>query len=121
VALRPTDCASPHRLAAAQQDRKENVGIIVVDDDTLYPSRLVETLLHWHIRIPDAALSFSGWPVTQRLTYPHWTENYLVYGNEVRAFCHTPPQATARCGLMPALTRSKRRTPCPSFAGTAGI
>ena len=41
----------------------ENVLILVVDDDTLYPPRLLETLLEWNRRLPDAALAFSGWPV----------------------------------------------------------
>jgi len=55
-----------------------------VDDDTLYPPRLLETLLEWNRRLPDAALAFSGWPVVEKtLRYPHWSENYLVYGNEV--------------------------------------
>ena len=35
--------------------------------------------------LPDAAVSCSGWPVDVQLKYPHWTENYLVYGNELTA------------------------------------
>ena len=41
----------------------ENVLILVVGDDTLYPPRLLETLLEWNRRLPEAALAFSGWPV----------------------------------------------------------
>ena len=44
-----------------------------------------ETLLEWHRRLPRAALAFSGWPVAQSLKFPHWTENYLIYGNELHA------------------------------------
>jgi hypothetical protein len=64
----------------------ENVLVLVVDDDTLYPPRLLETLLEWQRRLPTAALAFSGWPVVKTtLRYPHWSENYLVYGNELFA------------------------------------
>jgi hypothetical protein len=61
----------------------ENVLLLVCDDDTLYPPRLLETLLEWHRRLPTAALALSGWPVVAKtFRYPHWSENYLVYGNE---------------------------------------
>jgi hypothetical protein len=66
-------------------ERRENAVVLVVDDDTLYPPQLLETLLVWKKRLPDAALAFSGWPVHRALKYPHWTENYLVYGNELLA------------------------------------
>lgn len=59
--------------------------LVVVDDDTLYPPRLLETLAAWSARLPDAVVSATGWPVTRNLRYPHWTENYLVYGNELYA------------------------------------
>lgn len=63
-----------------------NVLLLVCDDDTLYPPRLLETLLEWHTRLPHAALAFSGWPVVAKTyRYPHWSENYLVYGNELFA------------------------------------
>ena len=63
-----------------------NVLLLVCDDDTLYPPRLLETLLEWHTRLPHAALAFSGWPVVAKAyRYPHWSENYLVYGNELFA------------------------------------
>ena len=47
----------------AQRELGENVLLLVVDDDTLYPPRLLETLLEWNRRLPEAALAFSGWPV----------------------------------------------------------
>jgi len=67
------------------KQKGENVLVLVVDDDTVYPPRLLETLLAWNKRLPDAILAFSGWPVHYGLKYPHWTENYLVYGNELFA------------------------------------
>lgn len=73
--------------------------IIVVDDDTLYPPRLVETLLEWHKRLPHAALSFTGWPVKDDLTYPHWSENYLVYGNELLS-PHPVDVVRGNCGYL---------------------
>lgn len=45
-----------------------------MDDDTLYSPRLLETLLEWQRRLPDAALAFSGWPVAKgSLRYPDHT------------------------------------------------
>jgi len=84
----------------AQLDLKgENVLVLVVDDDTLYPPRLLETLLEWHRRLPDAALAFSGWPVTKHFRYPHWSENYLVYGNELLA-PHPVSVVRGNCGYL---------------------
>jgi hypothetical protein len=81
--------------------------IIVVDDDTLYPPRLVETLLAWHQRLPHSAVSFTGWPVTDDLRYPHWTENYLVFGNELIS-PHPVDIVRGNCGY---LVRAKFFTP----------
>ena len=78
----------------------EDVLVLVVDDDTLYPPRLLETLLEWHRRLPGAALAFSGWPVVRgTLRYPHWSENYLVYGNEVFA-PHPVSVVRGNCGYL---------------------
>ena len=71
---------------------------VVVDDDTLYPPRLLETLASWSARFPDATLSSTGWPVTRSGTYPHWTENYLVYGNELYA-PHAVSIVRGNCGF----------------------
>ena len=78
----------------------ENVLVLVVDDDTLYPPRLLETLLEWQRRLPTAALAFSGWPVVAKtLHYPHWSENYLVYGNELFA-PHPVSVIRGNCGYL---------------------
>ena len=71
---------------------------VVVDDDTLYPPRLLETLASWSARFPDAVVSSTGWPVTRSGNYPHWTENYLVYGNEVHA-PHAVSIVRGNCGF----------------------
>ena len=72
--------------------------LVVVDDDTLYPPRLLETFASWSRRFPDAAVSATGWPVTRSLRYPHWTENYLVYGNELVA-PHPVSVVRGNCGF----------------------
>jgi hypothetical protein len=53
--------------------------IIVVDDDGVYPKNLVETLVNWSYRLPDAALGCSGVLVPKGLrpsdillTPSHW-------------------------------------------------
>ena len=87
------------RRATNRGNLDGNVLLLVVDDDTLYPPRLVETFLAWHKRLPDAALAFSGWPVAKTLGYPHWTENYLVYGNELYA-PHPVSVIRGNCGYL---------------------
>ena len=72
--------------------------LVVVDDDTLYPPRLLETFASWSRRFPDAVVSATGWPVTRSLRYPHWTENYLVYGNELVA-PHPVSVVRGNCGF----------------------
>ena len=72
--------------------------LVVVDDDTLYPPRLLETFASWSRRFPDAVVSATGWPVTRTLRYPHWTENYLVYGNELVA-PHPVSVVRGNCGF----------------------
>ena len=104
-----------------------NVLLLVVDDDTLYPPRLVETFLAWHRRLPDAALAFSGWPVVRGYRYPHWTENYLVYGNGEVVGDTTPavpsaaphpqqpphPQPSSQSPPLPPPLASPANTPLP--------
>lgn len=85
-------------IPAVQKFRgDDDVLLVVVDDDTLYPPRLVETLVEWASRL-DAAVAMTGWPVKRDLGYPHYTENYLVYANEL---CAPHPVAVVRgnCGF----------------------
>lgn len=58
--------------------------MIVVDDDTQYPPRLIETFVQWHHALPSAALALRGWVVNSEIVYLKFTDNYLVFGNEVR-------------------------------------
>ncbi|KAJ1446438.1 hypothetical protein M885DRAFT_546527 [Pelagophyceae sp. CCMP2097] len=73
--------------------------IVVVDDDTLYSPRLVESLAAWAARLPEAAVATTGWPVASGLRYPHWTQNYLVYGNELYA-PHRVAVVRGNCGFL---------------------
>src|SRR5690606_6590809 len=43
--------------------------LIICDDDHLYSSRLVDTLLEWHTIIPNAALGLRGWRVREDLEW----------------------------------------------------
>lgn len=62
--------------------------VLVVDDDTHYPPRLLETLLLWHKEFPNAALSFRGWVVHKDKIFLMADESYVVFGSEVKgAFC----------------------------------
>lgn len=91
----------------------ENVLLLVCDDDTLYPPRLLETLLEWHRRLPTAALALSGWPVVAKtFRYPHWSENYLVYGNE----CFAPHPVSVIRGNTGYAQKRGKQTRDPSFS-----
>lgn len=76
---------------------RSDVLVVVVDDDTLYPPRLVEMLARWAQTI-GGAVAASGWPVLPDLLYPHWTENYLVYGTELVA-PHPVAVIRGNCGF----------------------
>ncbi len=56
--------------------------VLVVDDDNVYPADLVETLLRWHQRFPDAALGYRGWELTPTRD---WRETETLYGTGLRA------------------------------------
>lgn len=73
------------------KEQAENHLVLVVDDDTHYPPRLLETLLRWHEHLPHAALAFRGWAVHQSVAYLSFSDSYIVFGNEVgpRAHIHT--------------------------------
>lgn len=57
--------------------------MIVVDDDTHYPPRLIETFLKWHRVLPGTALAMRGWVVNSEVVYLQYTDNYMVFGSEV--------------------------------------
>lgn len=80
-------------------ESRRDVLIVVVDDDTLYPSRVVEILVRWADMLGDqAAVAASGWPAATDLRSRHWTENYLVYGVEVVA-PHPVAVIRGNCGF----------------------
>lgn len=76
------------------QKTGENHLVLVVDDDTHYPPKLLETLLDWHAIFPNAALAFRGWVVHKEIVYLSNGDNYLVFGNEVRLLHRTSPWVT---------------------------
>lgn len=57
--------------------------LVAVDDDAIYQPTLIEDLAHWATLLP--VVSATGWPVKRSLDYPHWTENFLIFGNELEA------------------------------------
>jgi len=73
--------------------------ILVVDDDTHYPPRLLETLTKWHMRLPNAALSLRGWVMKDTKRYLDIFSSYLMFGNEA-LFPHPTTVLTANCGYL---------------------
>ena len=73
--------------------------ILVVDDDTHYPPRLLETLVEWHKRLPNAALSLRGWVMKDSKRYLDIMSSYLIFGNEA-LFPHPTTVLTANCGYL---------------------
>ena len=56
--------------------------IMVVDDDRLYPDDAIDTYLHYHGLLPDAALCFRGAPMPRNL---NWKDSKQSFGNKIRA------------------------------------
>jgi len=55
--------------------------IMVVDDDRIYPSDAVETYLHYHEQLPNAALCFRGGPMPRNF---YWFLPKLFLGDRIR-------------------------------------
>ena len=55
--------------------------VMVVDDDRVYPRDALETYLHYHERLPGAALCFRGAPMPNDL---RWRRPQLVFGDRIR-------------------------------------
>jgi len=55
--------------------------VVVVDDDAVSPPDTIELYLHHHRHLPDAALSFRGWPMARSF---RWGEVSPVFGTDVR-------------------------------------
>ncbi len=58
-----------------------NTLIMVVDDDRLYPDDAIETYLHYHRLLPEAALCFRGAPMPRSL---NWKDSKQCFGNKIR-------------------------------------
>ncbi len=55
--------------------------IMVVDDDRIYPSDALETYLHYHAQLPDAALCFRGALIPHSLV---WFLPKIIRANQIR-------------------------------------
>jgi hypothetical protein len=55
--------------------------IMVVDDDRIYPNDALETYLHYHEQLPNAALCFRGGPMPRNL---YWFLPKLFLGSRIR-------------------------------------
>ena len=63
--------------------KKEDLLIIVVDDDQIYPQEMVENYCAYAKKLPDAAMTLSGWVVPQ--SFDHG-DKYQFYGGIVRFY-----------------------------------
>jgi len=65
-------------LAASRNDML----IMVVDDDRIYPRDSIELYLHYHEQLPDAALCFRGGPMPRSL---NWRDCKIEFGVDLQA------------------------------------
>jgi Glycosyl transferase family 2 len=73
------------KFIAAIQDElaggRENTLIMVVDDDRVYPRDALETYLHYHTQLPEAALCFRGAAMPSTLD---WDDAKMIYAKDLR-------------------------------------
>lgn len=50
-------------LPTLELERDPETVIITIDDDTVYPPDMIETLMRYHAVLPGAALGFRGWDI----------------------------------------------------------
>jgi hypothetical protein len=68
-------------LPTLERERDPDTRIIVVDDDQVYPRNLVENLVEWSQRLPDAAICSRGF----RIPAEYDIENRdTIYGTHIR-------------------------------------
>lgn len=58
--------------------------LLALDDDNIYPRDLIERLLHWHQRMPAAALGLRGWSVGAALDFNRARIHYGTGQRELR-------------------------------------
>lgn len=58
-----------------------NTLIMTVDDDRIYPRDALETYLHYHVQLPDAALCFRGALMPHNLV---WFAPKMIRANQIR-------------------------------------
>jgi Glycosyltransferase like family 2 len=73
------------KFIAAIQDElaagRENTLIMVVDDDRVYPRDALETYLHYHTQLPEAALCFRGAAMPSTLD---WDDAKMIHAKDLR-------------------------------------
>jgi hypothetical protein len=67
-------------LPALQHEPDPATLIIAVDDDTICPPDMVETLIRWHQRYPSAVLGYRGWRVAKSFAFD---EAQFVFGTQI--------------------------------------
>ena len=58
-----------------------NTLIMVVDDDRMYPRDALETYLHYHTQLPEAAFCFRGAAMPSTLD---WDDAKMIYAKDLR-------------------------------------
>jgi len=73
------------KFIAAIQDElaagRESTLIMVVDDDRVYPRDALETYLHYHTQLPEAALCFRGAAMPSTLD---WDDAKMIHAKDLR-------------------------------------
>jgi Glycosyl transferase family 2 len=73
------------KFIAAIQDElaagQANTLIMVVDDDRIYPRDALETYLHYHTQLPEAALCFRGAAMPSTLD---WDDAKMIHAKDLR-------------------------------------
>jgi glycosyl transferase family 2 len=73
------------KFIAAIQDElaagRENTLIMVVDDDRVYPRDALETYLHYHTQLPEAALCFRGAAMPSTFD---WDDAKMIHAKDLR-------------------------------------
>lgn len=69
------------KFVPAIQAQRADTLVLVVDDDRIYPRDLLQTYLHFHPQLPDAALSLRGARMPRSFD---WRDAVMTRGDRVR-------------------------------------
>jgi len=68
-------------LPTLELERDPETLIVTVDDDTIYPTDMLNTLMRYHRLLPGAALGFRGWDIPKTGRY---LDSRTIYGSRIR-------------------------------------